>query len=273
MNETKQDSVADSLRLDSTQVQRVVKTDSIHKTEVSVPAKPAGMHGEPLPYRMQTDWGVIFLLFVCFAIMSLMMRNGKKYLVQHIKGFFQQKERASLFDDLMGNDMVITIALGAVTCILFGVGIYDYYVDHSPLLFEHVPHWLLLLLYIGGVVVLVLFKRVAYGFVNWVFFDKSRSKAWINAYFDVLSFTSFLLFPFLMLVVYFNLTPLTSEVIIFSILGFAKILLFYKCFRNFLSHIYGLFHLILYFCALEIAPDLIVWKGLEYVNNILILNF
>jgi hypothetical protein len=26
-------------------------------------------------------------------------------------------------------------------------------------------------------------------------------------------------------------------------------------------------HLILYFCALEILPDLILWKGIELVSN------
>jgi hypothetical protein len=31
-------------------------------------------------------------------------------------------------------------------------------------------------------------------------------------------------------------------------------------------------HLILYFCALEILPDLIWWKGMEWMNNFLILN-
>ena len=31
--------------------------------------------------------------------------------------------------------------------------------------------------------------------------------------------------------------------------------------------------LILYFCALEILPDLILWRGIVIANNILVLNF
>ena len=52
----------------------------------------------------------------------------------------------------------------------------------------------------------------------------------------------------------------------------AKILLFWKCFNNFFNKIHGFFHLILYFCALEILPDLILWKGIMISCNKLILN-
>ncbi len=47
----------------------------------------------------------------------------------------------------------------------------------------------------------------------------------------------------------------------------------YKCIRNFFPHIHGSFHLILYFCALEIVPDLFLWKGIGFINNVLILKF
>lgn len=52
-----------------------------------------------------------------------------------------------------------------------------------------------------------------------------------------------------------------------------KILLFYKCIRNFFNHFHGILHLILYFCTLEIIPLLFLWKGLIYINNIFILKF
>ena len=57
-----------------------------------------------------------------------------------------------------------------------------------------------------------------------------------------------------------------------GIIIFAKIALFCKCFTNFFGKIHGLVHLILYFCALEILPDLMAWKGIEIVSNNLTLN-
>ena len=93
------------------------------------------------------------------------------------------------------------------------------------------------------------------------------------AFFDILVGAGFLLFPLVLLAVYFDLNAETAKILIFIILGITKIMLFYKCIRNFFPHIHGSFHLILYFCALEILPDFVLWKGIILANNILILNF
>ena len=54
---------------------------------------------------------------------------------------------------------------------------------------------------------------------------------------------------------------------------FTKILMFYKWLKLFSCNIYGVFLLILYFCALEIVPCLIVYQGMIQLNNVLIINF
>ena len=95
---------------------------------------------------------------------------------------------------------------------------------------------------------------------------------WLNTYFNVMIWLGLLLLPLVLLVVYFALSLQTAFYFIVVIIIFAKIALFYKCFVNFFGKIYGLVHLILYFCALEILPDLIVWKGIEILSNNLILN-
>lgn len=104
------------------------------------------------------------------------------------------------------------------------------------------------------------------------FFDKERNNYWIQTYFDLVSGISFLLFPVMLLIIYFNLGIQTSKVLIVFLLLFAKILLFYKSIRNFFKHVYGFLHFILYFCALEIIPLILFWKGITYINNILVLK-
>ena len=81
-----------------------------------------------------------------------------------------------------------------------------------------------------------------------------------------------LLLPVLLITVYFDISSRTALFLIGILLVFAKILLFWKCFSNFFEKFYGAFHLILYFCALEILPDLILWKGMEIISNILTLK-
>lgn len=106
-----------------------------------------------------------------------------------------------------------------------------------------------------------------------VFFNKTKNMIWIESYFNVIIGAGFLLFPIVLLIVYFDLSPQLAPYFIGFVIIIAKILLFYKCFSNFFNKFHGAFHLILYFCALEILPDFVLWKGIILANNILILNF
>ena len=178
-----------------------------------------------------------------------------------------------MFVDTTASDVRYTLVLILQTCILSGFCVYDYFSDHDLLLFRTVPHCLLLSIYIGYVVFFFVIKWLLYSFVNWIFFNKTRNIIWLESYFNVVIGAGFLLFPIVLLIVYFDLSPQIAPYFIGFVIIIAKILLFYKCFSNFFNKFYGAFHLILYFCALEILPDFVLWKGIILANNILVLNF
>ena len=233
----------------------------------------SGMQGEPLPYSLQSDWLITCVILFCFFLICYALRNGRKYLYQHFKDFFKQKERASLFDDAAGSNFRYTLALSCTCCILCGLFIYDYFAYFRPELIHTVPRPFLLGIYVASVLLMVCVKWLVYLFVNWVFFEKEQNTRWITSYFDLLGGCGLVLFPVSLLTVYFDLPSGTFLPIVLFLLVCSKILLFYKCIRNFFNRFYGSLHLILYFCALEIAPLLFLWKGLVYVNNLLILKF
>ena len=54
---------------------------------------------------------------------------------------------------------------------------------------------------------------------------------------------------------------------------FDKILMFYKWIKLFFHQFGALFLLILYFCALEILPCLLLYQGMIQINNILLIKF
>lgn len=232
-----------------------------------------GMAGEPIPYQLRNDFAVTGIVFLCFFLAVYALKNGKKYLYQHIKSFFRHKERAGLFDDTSNFNIRYTLNLGSISCISAGLFVYDFFSKTEPFLFQIVSHYVILFIYIFCVLLTVTGKALLYQFINWVFFDKERNKAWISAYFDLLSGISLVLFPLSLLVVYFNLDFHFSKTFVLTAVISFKILLFYKCIRNFFNHFHGILHLILYFCTLEIIPLLFLWKGLIYINNILILKF
>lgn len=237
----------------------------------SVQANPkAGMQGQPLPYQLRSDAFVTGIILICFVLFSYSLKNGKKYVLQRIKALFQYKERFSLFDDATTSSNRYVFTLTIICCVLSGLYIYEYISETDFMLIRSVSNGLMLGIYIGMSLFYISFKWMAYQFVNWIFFDKERNNYWIQTYFDLVSGISFLLFPVMLLIIYFNLGIQTSKVLIVFLLLFAKILLFYKSIRNFFKHVYGFLHFILYFCALEIIPLILFWKGITYINNILV---
>ncbi len=232
-----------------------------------------GMSGTFLPYRMRSDWTVTGVLFLCFILLSYVLANGRKHLLQQARNFTTSKERASLFDDTTPSDIRYTVALLFLTCILAGFCVYDYFSDHNALLFRVLPHELLLGIYMACMFLAFGLKWFLYSFVNWTFFDTSKNVIWMDAYFTVVMGAGFLLFPVVLLIVYFDLSTQITLFVVGFVIIFAKILLLYKCIHNFFNKIHGVFHFILYFCAVEIIPVFLLWKGMMIMNNMLIFKF
>ena len=105
-----------------------------------------------------------------------------------------------------------------------------------------------------------------------MFFDKNRTTIWLESYSTLIYYLGFVLFPFVLLLVYFDLNILFLVSIGLFLIIFAKILMFYKWIKLFFDKISSLFLLILYFCALEIMPCLLLYQGLRELNNILVIK-
>ena len=70
-----------------------------------------------------------------------------------------------------------------------------------------------------------------------------------------------------------QITYKAAVIIGLFLMFFTKILMFYKWIKLFCSNLYGILLLILYFCALEIIPCFIVYRGVLQLNDYLIINF
>ena len=231
-----------------------------------------GMAGEPLPYLIQSDGRITTLMFLCILIVSFAFSREKKYLLQQAKSLFINRERSSMFDEANIIDIRYFILLITHTCIILGFCLYDYFAERNPILFEKIPHMFLLGGFIALMPIYLFFKWTLYGTVNWTFFQKVKNSAWTTSFFNLFIWLGILLLPLVLLVVYLDISSPTNLYLIGSVVIIAKISLFWKSFSNFFEKIHGALHLILYFCALEILPDLIIWKGIELVSNKLILN-
>lgn len=226
-----------------------------------------GMEGESLPYQLRSDWMVNDVLLLCFILVSYVLSHGKRHLMEEFKNFFSSKERGSLFDDTTASDMRHTLVLIFQTCLLSGFCLFDYFFDHANAVFDGVPHQVVLVSSIAVFTVYFLLKWLVYSCVNLILFNKAKTLIWNNAYFNVIIWIGFLLFPLVLLIVFFDLSSQLSFIFAGIIVIISKFLLAYKCFKNFFNQLHHVLHFILYFCALEILPDLILWKGVVFVDS------
>lgn len=254
-----------SLRADSVVIQADSVKLAVHK-EISHP----GLEGNPVPYHLQSDDGVTAILLLCFFLTAYVLSQGKRFLLQQIKDFTHIKERASIFTASTASDFRYRILLLFQTCVFLSICFFDYFYDSTPDILEQKPPYFVLLLYIATCVTYLFLKWQMYRFLGWVFFDKSKTNVWLESYSVIMYYLGFALFPFVLLMVYFDLPGYIIIPCVLSLVVLAKILMFYKWLKVFFSNMYGVLYLIVYFCALELIPCLILYQGLIHINNLLL---
>lgn len=249
-------------------------SDSLQLADLhAVQEVDSGFEGTPISYSPRTDDAIALTLLVCFFLSSIALARGKKFLSQQVKDFVLHRERTSIFDSSTAADVRYLLVLVLQTCVLSGITFLNYFHDTCPALMDHVSSLLLLGIYVGFCLAYFLLKWLLYMFLGWTFFDKNKTNIWLESYSALIYYVGFALFPFVLFLVYFDLS-LTNLVIIGSIiLIFTKILMFYKWIKLFFHQFGDLFLLILYFCALEIVPCLLLYQGMIQMNNILLIQF
>ena len=238
-------------------------SDSLQLADLhAVQEVDSGFEGTPISYSPRTDDAIALTLLACFFLSSIVLARGKKFLSQQVKDFVLHRERTSIFDSSTAADVRYLLVLVLQTCVLSGITFRNYFHDTSPTLMNQVSPLLLLGIYVGFCLAYFLLKWLIYMFLGWTFFDKNKTNIWLESYSALIYYVGFALFPFVLFLVYFDLS-LTNLVIIGSIiLIFTKILMFYKWIKLFFHQFSGLFLLILYFCALEIVPCLLLYQVL-----------
>lgn len=249
-------------------------SDSLQLADLhAVQEVDSGFEGTPISYSPRTDDAIALTLLACFFLSSIALARGKKFLSQQVKDFVLHRERTSIFDSSTAADVRYLLVLVLQTCVLSGITFLNYFHDTCPALMDHVSSLLLLGIYVGFCLAYFLLKWLLYMFLGWTFFDKNKTNIWLESYSALIYYVGFALFPFVLFLVYFDLS-LTNLVIIGSIiLIFTKILMFYKWIKLFCGNLYGILLLMLYFCALEIIPCFIVYQGVLQLNDYLIIKF
>lgn len=232
-----------------------------------------GVTGVPVPYTIRDDTLVTVLLLFCFVAFVISMAHTRDFVGRQLKRIF----RTSLpgdddFKETSG-ELRFQLFLILMSCLLMAVTAYyytSYYLSDTLVVDSEL---LMLGIFFCVFVGYQLLRWSSYALVNPVFFPPRQNSLWGKTLLFLDAGMGVLIFPVVMLVVYFNLSFQKAVYYFLFVFIFTKSIAFYKCWSIFFRQNGIYLQTFLYFCALEIVPLLCLVAGLPILTEHLKLNF
>lgn len=233
------------------------QNDSLLHTEAHT--RDFGFMGLRTNYSMRGDGFVSCFLLVSFLIYSYIAYRIIPRLSTLTKDFlFPSRNNTEGKEQKVSPASLLLIAVAL--SLIGGLAALAFILEGGDILSTSVQPYLVVGLSAAAILLAFIVRAALYFFVNWVFFDKQNRAVWRRAMLYLLNTEYLLLFPVALIVVYTQIEFQIASYVTLFVLVLAKMLLFYKTFQIFFRKLYGILHLFVYFCTLEIMPLLIMWK-------------
>lgn len=219
------------------------------------------------PKEMDVMFSVFFVCFLLFAF--AFSSRGRQTLALIKSDLFQLKSRSSIFFETTGNDFTSRLLLGVQAVLLTAVFFFIY----ASANYEYTPHALKAVAIIGGfslaITAYLLLKWIGYKLLSYVFFSPEVCNQWMRSWGALLSLHVLVVFIPTILFCYLSSF---YEIGLYWIVGWfvlSRLILLYKSYLIFFNSLDRLHYLFLYLCTQEIIPLFLLYKGCNYVFNVL----
>jgi hypothetical protein len=226
---------------------------------------PDGAEAQPFTRSPLHDTPSMALLLAGMLAVALSYHKGYKYIENFFHYMFSTRRRENLFEDHTVNETSILAALIANTCIVEGLIIYFAVQLLCPSLagllrdnvFGHVAA------YCGLALAFYAIQWLAYKVLGYTFSDKLGTKLWVDGFKASQAFLGLLLLPVLILLMLYPSYGklLLSVAALLYLVG--RLVFVIKGFRIFYGNLTSIIYFLLYLCAVEIVP-LVLVTGLTY---------
>ncbi len=232
---------------------------------------PAGGVVKPFVHSPLHDTPSMLLLLVGLLSVALSYHTGYKYIENFFHHMFSTRRRENLFEDHTVNETKILAALIANTCIIEGFLIYFAVQLLRPSMAASLQSNVFL--HVGVYCVLALgfyaVQWLVYKVLGYTFSDKVGSKLWLDGFKATQAFLGLVLLPVLVLLMLYpahGKLLLTTAIALYSV---ARLIFIYKGFRIFYGNLSSIVYFILYLCAVEIVPLVILTSVTFWISGIL----
>lgn len=232
-----------------------------------------GVAGDPMPYMMRNDDTITLLQIVCFVITLISVSHSWRFMVNQAKGLFRSRSFSEKTEGETSNEVWFQCVLLLQTCLLYSIMQYLYTMESVGSALMQVSQYELVAIYFSVICGYQIVRGLLYTMVNLVFADGKINLQWIRALLFLTAAEGIVLFPVVLLVVYFNFSFQNAIICFVIVFLLVKLLAFYKCCTIFFSRFGNFLQIILYFCALELIPLASLWGILVFIGNYLKVNF
>lgn len=230
-----------------------------------------GVAGSLPPDSISSDNTLTLILLVSFVLLAVLISRSLPFLLHQVKNFFYIPRTDSATESETIGEVQLLYGLVVLGSLFMSFLAYLFISQHIVTSLN--PEILLLPLLLTSLLVYYALKGGLTYCVSSVFFGSKKSLRWCRSSLLIAALQGILLFPALLLIVYFD-CPVRNVVFYFvSILILAKLLSFYKSWSIFFRQNGGILQTFLYFCTLEIAPLLAFAGGMWTIIHLLKINY
>jgi hypothetical protein len=232
--------------------------ESINSLPVmELPAKGEAQQFVRSPLR---DTPSMALLIAGLLTVALSYHTGYKYIENFFHYMFSTRRRENLFEDHTVNETKILAALIANTCIVEGLLVYLAVQFLKPSLAASLqssvfPH---VLAFTGMAFVFYIVQRLVYMVLGYTFGDSVSSRLWLDGFKATQAFLGLLLLPVLVLLMVYPAHGKLLLIVAALLYLVARLIFVCKGIRIFYGNLSSIIYFILYLCAVEIVPLVIL---------------
>ena len=229
--------------------------------------------GDAVPFARSPlhDTPSMVLLIAGLIAVALSYHTGYKYIENFFHYMFSTRRRENMFEDHTVNETSILAALIANTCIVEGFLIYMAVQllrpDLAPSLQSNT------FLHIGAFCTIAVgfyaIQWLIYKIMGYTFSDKEGTKLWLDGFKATQAFLGLVLLPVLVLLMVYTSHGKMLLGVAALLYLVARVIFIFKGFRIFYSNLSSYLYFILYLCAVEIVPLVILTGVTIWICGIL----
>lgn len=227
------------------------RRDSLMQKEIS--GGRMGIAGDPIPYLVSNDSIMSGGLLLFLVLTILVISRSMRFITYQFKSFLYPERSDSIEIKETAGEVNNLFFLCLQSIVLSSLMFFYCMVDSTSETYV-IEMYPLLGLFFVSVLGVFLLKELLYLWANWTFFSSHQITVSLRSRLFLTSFMGVLLLPLVLIYTFF---ALPTKILMFSgilVIGFIKILTFYKVYRIFFQRKTHFLQFFLYFCTLEIVP-------------------